>query len=314
VNPLRRIALITGLAATLTTGAALAATGDTATKTPAPDPYLGSWSLSIDGNPAGPVTNVDGCRLRAQVVEYKTLVHGGEMRIEKTAAGVAPEPCSFQFGQGMSAPFYGWLNSALSTTGTSHAVTLTRIDGGKAAYALELTGATVAELTLPKVDRAVPAGILVSVSVGAQSIRRVAAKGTDQPQPVQPFPAGAASVALGGVPVDTATLGAWTAESSATTAPGVAPIQGRTKLGDVELRVPEAQALSLMDPWMQGFLVDGKTADERPLTITLRGGTGALELAFGSAGLAAGDLGTRADGDRTYSLYVERLSLNPLKS
>jgi hypothetical protein len=143
------------------------------------------------------------------------------------------------------------------------------------------------------------------LTVAAQAVRRVEAPGTAQPQPVQPFPAATASVALGGVPLDTAVIGAWTAQSGAAVAAGVAPVQLRTTLGDVDLRVPEAQATALMDPWMQNMLVGGKTRDKRPLTITL----GSLELAFGSSGLAAGDFGPRADGNRTYSLYVERLSL-----
>ena len=83
MNALRRTALLAGLITGLASGAAaFAAADDPAPATgTTPDPYLGSWVLSIDGAPAGAVTTVDGCNVGGRVLTHAGIV-GEDSKIE----------------------------------------------------------------------------------------------------------------------------------------------------------------------------------------------------------------------------------------
>src|SRR5262245_37885201 len=132
---MRRIALITALTLTLAGGsAALAAQDSTAPPAAAPDPYLGNWRLNLDGADAGPITNLDGCSVRAPIVTTQTGKH---------PAGPGYEPCTFDIGLGGRPNLYGWLNGALAGDGSRHRLLLNGV-GGKGTVSIELTNASLA--------------------------------------------------------------------------------------------------------------------------------------------------------------------------
>jgi hypothetical protein len=82
---------------------------------------------------------------------------------------------------------------------------------------------------------------------------------------------------------------------------------GPAKLGLLPLRVPEVSAVATMDPWLQAFLVQGKNGQEYEQTAVLNLGT--FRLMLDHTGPARGDLAPRADGARSYSLYMERAAI-----
>src|SRR3954470_7410914 len=159
---MRRILLATALIATLSGGAAVAAT-DTPAPGPAPDPLLGAWALTVDGVLAGPVASVDGCGLAAKVATaWQT----------KQVDAVAPETCTLEVGTNLDKGFYQWLSDSLAGKAGPHAVQLVRVDNN-AGYALALTNATVRSFTVPKLDRGSTDAKFFSVTLGAEALRRV---------------------------------------------------------------------------------------------------------------------------------------------
>jgi hypothetical protein len=302
-TPLRRIVLMAGLLTTLAGGAAaLAAPGDPAAPDAAPaDPYLGSWSLNIDGKSVGPVTQVDGCSLKARVVITGSAVH---------VADVAPEPCTFDAGAGMSSAFYALINDAIARRGVPHDIQLVRTDA-RSGYGLELDHATVAAVTLPKVDRASTEPVFLKVSLGAEVVRRVAVTKPAMPQPVRGFDPAGLDVRVAGVSLGARSAGPWTATMRPADAVGQARdytgAPPEVKLGALAVRVPEPAkptAVLPMDAWVQSALIQGAD-DQRPVTVALPG----LQLSIEGAGLARADLAPRADGNRSYELFAGRASI-----
>jgi hypothetical protein len=306
-TPLRRIVLMAGLLTTLAGGsAALAAPGDPAAPDAAPaDPYLGSWSLNIDGESVGPVAQVDGCSLQARVDTTGSHV-----------ADVAPEPCSFDAGAGMNPAFYTLINDAIAGRGVAHDIQLVRTDA-RTGYGLALDHATVAAVTLPKVDRASTEPVFLKVSLGAEVLRRVAVPAPATRQLARGFNPAGLEVQVAGASLGARSAGPWTATiQPADTVGQMRDYTGAppvVKLGTLAVRVPEPA--KPMDAWVQSGLIQGRK-DQRPVTVALPGlgvaaaaGVAPLQLSFESAGLARADLAARADGNRSYDLFADSASI-----
>jgi hypothetical protein len=309
---MRRIAVAAALAATLGGGAAaLAATpGPATTDATPPDPYQGAWQLVLDGKPAGLVMNVEGCDLKGQVVASLPDQH-------KHVAAVAPEPCTFDIGAGMTPAFAGWLNEALQGHATRHDAELVRSDV-RPGYALDLPQATVAAVTLPKVDGDATTPASLHVALTSDQVRRVAA--TAPPIGRTLSPRSVLTVSVGGQPVAGATsVGPWTATiKPADDAVGRdrdVTLLHTVDIGDLPIRVRAGAPASVRSAdvagWAQGVLVEGKTGpdQERPVTVTV----GGLTLTLGNAAPDRADLVPRADGALTYDLYAESAGLTAAK-
>lgn len=307
---MRRIALAATLAATLAGGAAaLAATpGPAGTDATPPDPYQGAWQLVVDGKPAGPVTNVDGCALEGQVV---ASVDGAQ----KHVAAVAPEPCTFDAGAGMSPAFTTWLNDSLTRGATVHDAQLVRSDV-RPGYALELPRAMVAGVTLPKVDRAATTPLFLHVTLAGDQVRRIPAS-VPEPGRMRPFVPSSLALTVGGQPVPATSVGPWSATMGLG---GDAGTERQTRLahgvpiGDLPIRVsetPSTAGSAAIADWAHSALVDGKTgpAYDRRVSVALNG----LTLTLGNAGPERADLVPRADGARGYVLYAESAALTATK-
>jgi hypothetical protein len=301
---MRRIALAAALAATLTGGAAaLAATPESGTPgAPLPDPYQGAWQLVLDGKIVGPVLNVDGCDLKAPVV----VSQPGNA---KHVGPVAAEPCTFDAGAGMSPTFIAWLDAALTGNVTAHDAQLVRTDA-RPGYALDLPHATVAAVSLPKVDRGATAPVLLHVSLASDLVRRVAASASVPARP-RPLVPASLSVTVAGQPVATTSVGPWTGAVKTAESPvgrDAVIVPHTVDVGDLPIRVAESTGKAAQGAdvagWAQGVLVDGKI-DERPVTVSVSG----LTLTLGNAGPDRADLAARADGSRGYDLYAETAGL-----
>jgi hypothetical protein len=307
---MRRIAIAAALAATLAGGAAaLAATPDPAgtDATPPPDPYQGAWQLVLDGKPAGPVVNVDGCALEGQVV---ASLEG----TQKHVAAVAPEPCTFDVGAGMSPAFTTWLNDSLTRGATVHDAQLVRTDA-RPGYALELPRAMVAAVALPKVDRAATTPLYLHVTLAGDQVRRIPASIPEAAR-MRPFAPSSLALTVDGRPVPATSVGPWSATIDLGGDAGTARarLAHGVAIGDLPIRVPEAPSTAgsagIAD-WAHAVLVDGMTAAayDRPVAVALNG----LTLALGNAGPDRADLVPRADGARTYDLYAESAGLTATK-
>jgi hypothetical protein len=299
---MRRIALAAALAATLAGGAAaLAATpGPAGTDAAPPDPYQGAWELMLDGQLAGPVLNVDGCDLAAPVV----LSPGPGSH--KHDGAVAPEPCTFDIGAGMSHDFNAWLNASLQGGGAARDVQLVRADA-RPGYGLDLPHATVAAVTLPKLDRAAVAPVYLHVALASDQVRRVAATGVSLTARLRPLLPSSLAVSVGGQPVPGATsVGPWTG----TIKPGanigvVREAAPSVDVGDLPIRVAATTAKSAdVAGWAQGVMTNGRM-DERAVTVSVSG----MTLTLGNAAPHRADLVPRADGALTYDLYAETAGL-----
>jgi hypothetical protein len=309
---MRRIALAAALAATLAGGAgALAATpGPAGTDATPPDPYQGAWQLVLDGKPAGQVANVEGCALEGQVVTSMPAA-------QKHLAAIAPEPCTFDIGAGMTPAFGGWLNDALQGHVTMHDAELVRSDA-RPGYALDLPHATVAAVTLPKVDGDATTPVALHVALNSDQVRRVAATAPLSGRILSPR--SMLTVSVAGQPVAGATsVGPWTATiKPADDAVGRerdVTLAHTVDIGDLPIRVRDGALRTAKSSdiagWAQGVLVEGKTGpdQERPVTVTV----GSLTLSLGNAAPDRADLVPRADGALTYDLYAESAGLSAAK-
>jgi hypothetical protein len=299
-DSMRRIALAAALATTLAGGAAaLAATpGPAGTDAAPPDPYQGAWQLMLDGSLAGPVLNVDGCDLAAPVV-----VSPGN---HKHDGAVAPEPCTFDIGAGMSHNFSAWLNDSLQGGGATHDVQLVRSDV-RPGYALDLPHATVAAVTLPKIDRAAVAPVYLHVALASDQVRRIAATGIQLTARERPILPSTLAVSVAGQPVPGATsVGPWTGAIKLGANVGIAREAAPTvDVGDLPIRVAATTAKSAdVAGWAQGVMLNGRM-DERPVTVSV----GGMTLTLGGAAPHRADLVPRADGALTYDLYAETAGL-----
>jgi hypothetical protein len=308
---MRRIALFAGLTATLAGGAAaLAAAPDPAAPgTAPPDPYLGSWALTLDGAPAGPVARVDGCSLQAQVVAERS----GSVRITgKHVIGVAPEPCTIEIGGGTSAALRTMLNDAVAGNAAPHKVQIVRTDPG-GGYALDLTNASIAAVTVPKLDRASSAPVYLKVTLTAERVQRLAAgartKALPAPRGLDPR---LLTVQVDGLPVRATSVGPWTVNLKAQDPIGEARDYVRSvsevELGDLPIRVPEADRKAfdaVLDPWVDATLNKG-VEDERAVAVSV----GTFALTLDHAGIARADLAARADGASSYDLYSEHATVD----
>src|SRR5262245_51961793 len=193
---MRRIALLTALTLTLAGGSAAIAATDASAPTATPDPYLGAWRLNIDGADAGPIMNLDGCSVRAAIV---TAQDG------KRPAAPGYQPCTFDIGLGGRPNLYAWLDDALRGKEKLHRLLLNGV-GGKGSAVLELTNASLASLTLPKVNRASLDGVFLKVAVRSERIRRVPPPGPIAAGPAYGFAPSSLAVTLGDAPVDVAAV------------------------------------------------------------------------------------------------------------
>jgi hypothetical protein len=296
---MRRIAIVAATIAAIAGGGA--AFAETTPDAPAPvrDPYLGSWALVMDGEFAGPLAAVDGCGIAADVIDDGVGKHVGTTHAEQ---------CTFEIGTNMSPRFAQWLNDSLTGAAARPRMQLIRTDSR--ASALELDRALLRSLSLPKLDAGGVNPAYMTLSVAADSIRYAPASA--KPRVERPTPVTAFTLEFGKQRLDVKSLGPWTAAIEPRLGNGyerelsVAP-PGRAHFSQLPLRVAEASAVAIMDPWLQSFLVQGKSGQdyERNATLDL----GGLKLTFDRTGPARGDLAPRADGARTYSLYAERAAL-----
>jgi hypothetical protein len=309
---MRRIALIAGVTATLAGGAAaLAAAPDPAAPGAAPaDPYLGSWALTLDGAPAGPLARVDGCSLQAQILTGRS---GGDLTPTKYVAGVQPEPCTIEFGGGMSPQFTTLLkDAAAGRAATPHRIQIVRTDpeGG---YAFDLTNASIASITVPKLDRASSTPVYVKATLKAQLVRRVAATGRGKaiaaPRGLDPR---MLALQVGGQPLRATSAGPWTLKVKAADEVGdtrdYARPPAEVDVSDLPVRVAEADRKAfdaVLDPWVDATL-NRHVQDERAVTLS----AGSFVLSLDHAGIARADLAARADGARSYDLYSERATID----
>ena len=303
MNALRRTALLAALITGLASGAAAfgAAEDPPAATDRAPDPYLGSWALAIDGEVVGPVTNVDGCNLRGELTAAPT---------GKSVTNVRVARCSFEFGQGMSERFISFLREGLQHPGFAQKVELTRVDLAKP-YALELTNAQLAQLSIPPVRRASATAVFVKAELYAESLRRVERAAAPLVRRPAGFAPSLVSAKLADAPLEIDALGPWTVKL-----PVMDHVLRDTpptaQVGDLRVRVPELAARTQIDPWLQSFLVGGESdeADERTLAIAFGApkGGGGLELVLSGTGVLEGDFVPRADDTRRYELYAETVS------
>jgi hypothetical protein len=298
--------LLAGLVTAIAGGAAAFAAADTAPSPAGPvsDPYLGSWALMLDGAYAGPVASVEDCDLQAEVVTQQ--VGPGEF-VGKHAVPASQARCTIEVGLGMSPSFNDWLSGSLSGDDLRRArIRLVRTDTEP--YALELGDAKLTSVTLPKIDRASTRPAFLELGLEGEIVRRTPASKVAA-EPVPGFAPARLAVHIDGVSTDVATVGPWKAQVPR--ASGELEDNPLTDIGNLPLRVSEGDATRAMDPWLQSSLVEGRT-DERSVTLTLTDGRkGQLDLKFGHAGPAGGDLSARADGNRGYTLYAERVNAVP---
>jgi hypothetical protein len=182
------------------------------------------------------------------------------------------------------------------------------------AYALELSKARLATVTLPKIDRASTNPAFLKIVLAGETLHRTSAPPVNAVLP-RGFAPALLAVHIGGVRTDVTTLGPWKAEVREFQDPYDGSIRRAVDVGNLPLRMTDKSATLIMDPWLQSFLVQGQSgdADERSAVLALRDGKpgGRLELRFDHAGPAKGDLATRADGNRSYTLYAERVAVAP---
>jgi hypothetical protein len=306
---MRRTALLAGLVTAIVAGAATFAAADTSptASEPAPDPYLGSWALMIDGTYAGPVASVEDCNLQADVVQERIGPDGVD---SKHVSATRPAPCTIKVGLAMSRTFNTWLSRSLTGQESRHTMQLVRTDA--AAYALELSQARLATVTLPKIDRASTAPVFLKIVLAGETLHRTPAPPVNAVAP-RGFAPALLAVDIGSVRTDVARLGPWKAEVREFNDPFDGSIRRVVDVGNLPLRVTDSSAKGIMDPWLESFLVQGQSreADERSVVLALADGKpgGRLPLRFDHAGPAKGDLAVRADGNRSYTLYVERVSV-----
>ena len=265
---------------------------------PAPDPLLGAWGLLIDGQWAGPLQSVEGCGVTGEIVEES----GGPAPGAKHLNRVVAAPCEAQWGSGMKWGFYSAVNELLLGKDGTHTMTLARMDGS---YSLELLGARVSALTIPRVA---PAGLddsmPMKVSLSAEQIRP--ARGRSLPAVLFPpgIPLNPHLITDAGL-LDLTEIGPWTVKAREPEGDvrDYTPAAAPPEVGNLSLRAPET-AVGELGPWLQSSLLEGN-GDERTVTIGIGSG---VNLRLENVGVAAGDLGPRADGARKYSFYVERAS------
>jgi hypothetical protein len=260
----------------------------------------------IDGAYAGPVASVDDCNLQADVVKEYI---GPDGFATKHVSSTRPAPCTIEVGLGMSTTFNTWLSLSLAGKESGHTMQLVRADTG--AYALELGQARLATVALPKIDRASTTPAFLKIGLAGETLRRTAAPPVKAVPPTGFAPA-LLAVHIGGVRTDVATLGPWKAEAQESRDEYRDYIRRSVDVGNLPLRVTNRGATLTMEPWLQSFLVRGQNgdADERSVVVALTDGQlrGRLELRFDHAGLSTGDLAARADGNRSYTLYAERVA------
>jgi hypothetical protein len=307
---MRRIALLAGVTATLAGGAvALAAAPDPAAPDAAPaDPYLGSWTLTLDGQPAGPIARVDGCSLKAQVVLDQS---GGQNPGAKHVAGVEPQPCTIEFGAGMSPAFQTLLKQAIDGQVSRHKLQIVRTDPQGGGYAFELTNGSIASLTMPKLDRASTTPAYLKATLKAEAIRRVAAR-IKAPAAARGLDPQTLALSVDGQPLHVNSVGPWTVNIKPGDPIGVArdyaAAPADVELGDLPIRMPEADRKAfeaVLDPWVDATLNKG-VADERAVSVS----AGGITLALDHAGIARADLAARADGARSFDLYSEHAAID----
>jgi hypothetical protein len=178
------------------------------------------------------------------------------------------------------------------------------------ASAFDLDGALLRSVSVPKLDSSAKAAAYMTLSISADNLRYQPT--TLKPRAERPTPVTAAGLQVGAQLMDVSSVGPWTAEVSTRNTPGITrdyepATSGAAKLGLLSLRMPEATAAASMDPWLQSFLVMGKNGHDDEQTAVLN--LGGLKLMFDHVGLARGDFAPRADGARTYSLYMERAAI-----
>jgi hypothetical protein len=310
MNALRRTALLAVLITGLASGAAAFGAADDPPAAPpkTPDPYLGAWMLAIDGEPVGPVTTVEGCSLRR---ELTPVAPSPELPADKAVGKISVERCSFEFGQGMSERFTGWLSTSHDQPGERLA--LIRSDLPKP-YVLELNGAELTELSVPAVKRSSATAVLLRAEVRAKSLRRIDDAAPLPARRLTPFSPSLVSASLDGAPFEIDALGPWTVKWPVEEA-GFFQRHRVPQIGHLRMRVPEFAAHRQIDPWFQASMVDGHTgaASTRELKLTFPGSKGSgFEFTLSESGLVGGDLAQRADGNRSYELYTERVSVAAL--
>jgi hypothetical protein len=256
------------------------------------------------------VVNVDGCDLKAPVV----LSAGPGSH--KHDGPVAPQPCTFDVGADMNPALTAWLNDSLQGHGTMHDAQLVRLDA-RPGYALDLPHAAVAEVTLPRIDRAALKSLFLHVALTSDVVRRVPATATIAGL-VRPLVPSSLILSVAGRPVPgTSSVGPWTGLMKANADVGVqreSAASHTVDLGDLPIRVAETPGtLKSADvaAWAQEVLVNGQTGadQERPVTVSVSG----LTLALGNTAPDRADLVPRADGARTYDLYAETAGLTSVK-
>jgi hypothetical protein len=257
---------------------------------------------------------VDGCQAAGTVVVDRT---GQDSVPHKQLGAAAPTPCTVEFGLGMTPSFNAWLSDSIAGDPGHHDLQLVRVDG-KAGYQLELLDGAFAALTLPKVDRAAVSPAYLKLTLTAEALRRTPLSSLPREAAITPargLTPASLDVLLNGTRLDATSVGPWTIQRAE---PGgeqrdYMDSAGRLEVGDVPLRAPEARAATIIDPWLQPFLVQGQSsdADERSLVVGLGDGGKAsrFELKFDRTGPSTGDLAPRADGTRNYSLYAEQVTI-----
>lgn len=278
-----------------------------------PDPLEGDWALLLDGMFAAPVRAVEGCGVGSSVVRETIGPDGIE---HKHLGAPSTGPCRISLGLSMEQPLVGWI---AGVTGGSafvrHQVTLVRTDAA-GAQALRLLDTSVAAVTVPALDRSGTNPGFVELDLRPDAIIRIASPGlpagTDLA--LHPIDASTLDVRLDGAALAPARTGPLRIEVVIDDTGEVRLPVVYTHVGDLGLRVPEAESASIgtLDAFMTSFIVQGNAGqgDEKPLSLTVSdGGTRRLRVAVGQSGIAQGDFAPRTDGARRYTLYGETATI-----
>jgi hypothetical protein len=220
-------------------------------------------------------------------------------------AGAAPEPCTIEFGAGMSPAFMRMLDpAAMAKPGPGHAVSLVRTDA-EGNYALQFNNAKFDSLTVPTLQRAATDSVFMKATISADRERRVAMPLSVRQLPLQGFDPRTLTVQVDGKPVNAAVAGPFTFTVKR---PQQADQPAETKTSDLPLRVldRDPNTAPTFDPWVQHTMVDG-VSDQRVVTVGVNG----LKLSLGDAGLVRADLAPHADGTRGLQLDATHTTIAP---